>query len=98
MDLDFTNEHKLFREEVRDWLTSNVPKESRPIDGAEMRAFDVAWQKTLYDGGWAGITWPKEHGGRGCSIVERLVWFEEYARTGAPWVGCMWVGLNHGGV
>ena len=97
MDLDFTNEHKLFREEVRDWLTSNVPKEYRPIDGAEMRAFDVAWQKTLYDGGWAGITWPKEHGGRGCSIVERLVWFEEYARTGAPWVGCMWVGLNHGG-
>jgi len=97
MDLDFTNEHKLFREEVRDWLTSNVPKESRPIDGSEMRAFDVAWQKTLYDGGWAGITWPKEHGGRGCSIVERLVWFEEYARTEAPWVGCMWVGLNHGG-
>lgn len=62
-----------------------------------MRAFDAAWQFRMYEGGWAGTAWPKEFGGRGCSVVERLIWFEEYAKEKAPWTGCMWVGQNHAG-
>ena len=73
-----------FREEVRDWLADNVPKEPRPHDGAAMRDFDLAWQRRQYDGGWAGISWPKAYGGRGASVLETLIWHEEYARAGGP--------------
>jgi alkylation response protein AidB-like acyl-CoA dehydrogenase len=49
-------------------------------------------------GGWAGIAWPKETGGRGASVLEQIVWFEEYARAGAPSpLGPTFVGLNHAG-
>src|SRR6266568_2791228 len=43
-----------------------------------------AWQRTLYDGGWAGIAWPKEYGGRGASPIEQVLFTEEMARAGAP--------------
>lgn len=97
MDLSFSPEEELFRREAREWLNANKPKEKRPRDGAEMRAFDSAWQRKQHEGGWAGIAWPQAYGGRGLSLVQQLIWHEEYARAGAPWVGCMFVGLNHGG-
>ncbi|TZG24728.1 acyl-CoA dehydrogenase family protein [Sphingomonas montanisoli] len=86
-----------FREEVRDWLADNVPKDPRPHDGAAMRDFDLAWQRRQYDGGWAGISWPKEYGGRGASVLETLIWHEEYARANGPVSGSMFVALSHAG-
>jgi alkylation response protein AidB-like acyl-CoA dehydrogenase len=62
-----------------------------------MRAFDTAWQRRQFEGGWAGIAWPVEYGGRGLSPVEQLIWFEEYARAGAPYIRTCFVGINHAG-
>jgi alkylation response protein AidB-like acyl-CoA dehydrogenase len=87
-----------FRREARSWLMANVPSEVSPEDGPASREFVLAWQKTQAHGGWAGIAWPQEVGGRGLSVLEQIVWFEEYARAGAPSpLNASFVGLNHAG-
>ena len=95
MNLDFTAEDEAFREEARDWLNDNVPTEPRPQQGQAMRDFDLAWQRKQYDGGWAGVSWPKEYGGLGFSLTQQLIWYEEYARAGAPNAHLLFVGCNH---
>ncbi len=98
MDLNFSAEERVFRDEVRLWLVDNVPTELRPRgDVPECRDYDLAWQRKPYDGGWGGISWPVEYGGRGLSTIQQLIWYEEYARAGAPWIGSCFVGINHGG-
>ncbi len=98
MELTFTREQDDLRGEIRAWLVENVPDEVPPVDPAEeMRRFDAAWQRRQFDGGWAGISWPAEHGGRGMGLVEQLIWYEEYARAGAPYIRSCFVGINHGG-
>jgi alkylation response protein AidB-like acyl-CoA dehydrogenase len=57
----------------------------------------MAWQRKMFDAGWAGINWPKEFGGRGASLMEQLIWYEEYAKVGAPEVNTGFVGLKHAG-
>jgi alkylation response protein AidB-like acyl-CoA dehydrogenase len=51
----------------------------------------------MFDAGWAGINWPREFGGRGASLMEQLIWYEEYAQVGAPDVNTGFVGLKHAG-
>jgi alkylation response protein AidB-like acyl-CoA dehydrogenase len=97
MNLDFTPEELEFRDEVRTWLHEHVPRDERPDDGPEMREFDLAWQRQQYEGGWAGISWPSEHGGQGLSLVRQMIWHEEYARAGGPYIGVCFVGVNHAG-
>ena len=97
MDLDLSPDMRDFREEVRTWLRENVPREHQPHAGPEMREFDLAWQRTQFDGGWAGINWPVEYGGRGLSLLQQMIWFEELAWADAPEVGVCFVGLNHAG-
>jgi len=100
MNLDLTPEEQAFREEARTWLRENLPKQERPPEGAEMRAFDLAWQRTLFDGGWAGINWPTEFGGRGLSDIQQMIWYEEFASADPPFTlnnSCTFVGNNHGG-
>jgi alkylation response protein AidB-like acyl-CoA dehydrogenase len=98
MDLDFTLEEKAFREEVRTWLEANKPSEPRPeSDDLVQREYDLGWQRTLFDNGWAGIAWPKAYGGRELGTIAQLIWFEEYAKAKAPWIGANFVGINHGG-
>ena len=87
-----------FRREARAWLEANVPTEPSPEDGPASREYVLAWQRTQARGGWAGIAWPKDVGGRGLSILEQIVWFEEYARAGGPSpLNASFVGLNHAG-
>ena len=43
------------------------------------------WQRRLYDGGWIAISWPREHGGRGATVIERWLFEEELDRAGAPY-------------
>jgi alkylation response protein AidB-like acyl-CoA dehydrogenase len=87
-----------FRLEARKWLEANVPAEPSPEDGPASREYVLAWQKAQAAGGWTGIAWPKEVGGRGLSVLEQIVWFEEYARAGAPSpLNASFVGLNHAG-
>ena len=83
MDLHFSREDKLFREEARAWLRDNVIRERRPHAGEEMREFDLAWQRKQYAGGWAGVAWPKAFGGLGLSLTRQLIWHEDYARADA---------------
>jgi alkylation response protein AidB-like acyl-CoA dehydrogenase len=97
MRLQVTAEEQAFRRQVRDWLHANVPREKRPLEGLELRDFDLQWQRRQYAGGWAGISWPKEYGGRGLSLVQQLIWYEECARAGAPVGGSMFVALTHAG-
>jgi len=97
MDLKLDSSEKKFRDDVRSWLHDNVPREPRPADSAEMAAFDRAWQKKQREGGWAGINWPTEYGGRGLTLVQQLIWYEEYARAQAPHVGTSFIGLSQAG-
>jgi alkylation response protein AidB-like acyl-CoA dehydrogenase len=76
-----------FRADVRAWLAANVPAPapaSGARSGAERIAAARAWQRRLFDGGWAGLDWPREFGGRGATPVESAIFVEEYARAGAP--------------
>lgn len=90
MDLTPTPQEEAFRAEIRDWLEANLPAGwgtpayEAPTTPAEQVAFARQWQRKLRDGGWAGITWPKEYGGRGASLIEQLIYNEEYARLRAP--------------
>ena len=86
-----------FRADARAWLDENVPAEPRPKEGPEVRTFDSAWQRTQFDGGWAGIDWPVEYGGRGLSLLEQVVWYEELVRASAPTFSCFLVALNNAG-
>ena len=100
MDLELTAEQEAFRLEARTWLRENLPSQERPPEGAEMREFDLAWQRTLYEGGWAGINWPTEYGGRGLSDIQQMIWYEEFASADPPFTlnnSCTFVGNNHGG-
>ena len=100
MNLDLTAEEREFREEARTWLRDHLPTEERPPEGAEMRAFDLAWQRTLFDGGWAGINWPTEYGGRGLTDIQQMIWYEEFAKANPPFTlnnSCTFVGNLHGG-
>jgi alkylation response protein AidB-like acyl-CoA dehydrogenase len=91
-------EDRRFREEVREWLHAKKPKELRSGSVAEQRAYDRAWQRTKFDAGWAGISWPKEYGGRGLSPIQQLIWCEEYARAHCPPVSdSCWLAQNHAG-
>jgi alkylation response protein AidB-like acyl-CoA dehydrogenase len=97
MEIQLTEDERLFRAQARQWLEEHVPRTPRPISGAAMRDFDLGWQAKQYAGGWAGIAWPREFGGRGLPLVQQLIWHEEYARANAPQAGVSFVGLNHGG-
>ena len=92
-----TPELQRFREECRSWLAENVPRDARPHDGEAMRDFDLAWQACQHAGGWAGVSWPREYGGCGLSVLEQMIWHEEYARAGGPPAGTMFVALSHAG-
>jgi alkylation response protein AidB-like acyl-CoA dehydrogenase len=97
MELRFSKEDDEFRDQVRTWLAENAPREPRPRIGKAMREFDLEWQRRQWEGGWAGISWPVEHGGRGLPLVRQLIWYEEYAKLGLPAIDTRFVGLSHAG-
>ena len=84
MDFDDTPDEARFRTEARSWLSRHARPRSpeamkSPMGGhgAEYVASCRLWQKTLHDGGWAGITWPREHGGRGGTGRQAGIFAEE---------------------
>ena len=100
MDLRYSEADESFRAELRAWLAREVPKHGSPPpthDWPARRAYDTGWQRKLFDAGYAGVSWPKAYGGRDATLTEQLVWYEETARAGAPYVGVNFVGLLHGG-
>jgi alkylation response protein AidB-like acyl-CoA dehydrogenase len=100
MDLRYSDEDELFREEVRVWLARAVPTYGKPPpagDWEARRAYDTGWQRTLHDAGYAGLAWPSDYGGRGLPVTQQLVFLEEYAAADAPYTGVNFVGNMHAG-
>jgi alkylation response protein AidB-like acyl-CoA dehydrogenase len=84
MDLTLTSEEQSFRDEVREWLEANNPGEEPRSGTDDWIEFASDWQRILHQGGWAGISWPAEYGGRGASLIEQAIFSEEMARAKAP--------------
>lgn len=100
MDLRYSEADETFRREIRAWLEVEVPRHGPPpprSDWDARRSYDSGWQKKLFEAGFAGINWPQAYGGRGATLTEELIYYEEYARAKAPYVGMNFVGLRHGG-
>ncbi len=85
MDLNYTPAQQAFRLEVRDWLNTHVPTEKfASYDTREGFEQHRRWEATLAEGGWSSVTWPKGLGGRGCDLIDWLIFEEEYAVANAP--------------
>ncbi|WP_372789774.1 acyl-CoA dehydrogenase family protein [Paraconexibacter sp.] len=84
MDLTFSPEETEFRDELRTWLAENDPGEAPRGDEDAEYAFRRDWQRRLYDGGWAAVHWPPEYGGRGATLMQSAIFFEEMGRARAP--------------
>jgi alkylation response protein AidB-like acyl-CoA dehydrogenase len=90
-DVADTAELVAFRDDARAWLAEHVSVDLRVTGlwdptGAAGHEFERrrSWQRTLYDGGWAGVHWPRDYGGRGASLREYAIWQIECAAAGAP--------------
>src|SRR5215213_9328718 len=95
MDLTLSPQEEAFRDELREWLAANHPGEEPEGDEAGFE-FRKEWQRKLADAGWAGISWPKEYGGRGATLIEQAIFNEEIVRAKAPQVANV-LGLVMGG-
>lgn len=91
MDLRYTAEDQEFRSEVRQWMADNLVGEFAPLvgvggPGSEHDHVDLRleWEKHLGSAGWIGVGWPRSHGGREASLVQQVVFHEEYAAAGGP--------------
>jgi len=91
MQLSFSKEDEQFREEIAGWLADNLRGEFEAIrfrggpgDEHMFAEERKAWERRLAEGGWTCIGWPREHGGRGASIEQQVIFHEEYARAGGP--------------
>lgn len=85
MDLNDSADEAAFRSELQDWLGSHAPSEEPPEGDLDARhAFLVDWHKRLHAGGWLGLSWPAEYGGRGLGPAFEAIFQEEVARAGAP--------------
>ncbi len=85
MDLSFSPAEETFRAEVREWLAANVP--DPPLESGDTRdgfARHLEWERTLFDAGYAVVSWPRRYGGRDASLWEWLIFEEEYWLAGAP--------------
>lgn len=88
MDLNDSPAEAVFRKEARGFLE----REGHLVRDLEVSSADwepvlavlTKWQRVLFDGGWAAITWPEEYGGRGCGPVEQIIWNQECSRAGVP--------------
>ena len=89
MDFTLTPDQQAFRERVRSWLSASIPPEWKALGSTEVpraEAFDLVrrWQGKLFEGGFIGITWPKEYGGQGLTFIEEMILHEEMALQKAP--------------
>jgi alkylation response protein AidB-like acyl-CoA dehydrogenase len=97
MDFRYSPTEEQFRQEVKTWLETNVPADLRAGGDEDFAPHErwkrqKAWHKKLYEGGWIGIWWPKEYGGRGASVIEQAIFNEELGRMGVS------SGVNMSGV
>ncbi len=99
MDFSYPAEVEQFRSELRDWLSENLTDElvaARRPTGRNDASFEMlrVWNAAMADAGWAAVSWPREYGGRGATVLEQLVYTEETTRARAP-VPLNVIGLNN---
>jgi alkylation response protein AidB-like acyl-CoA dehydrogenase len=89
VDFSYPPEVEQFRAELRDWLSANLTDEliaARRPSGRDDATFAMlrVWNRAMADAGWAAVSWPREYGGRGATVLEQLVYTEETTRARAP--------------
>ncbi|MNM26846.1 Acyl-CoA dehydrogenase fadE12 [compost metagenome] len=91
MKVGFSTADEAFRQEVASWLATHLQGEFAPLrfrgGPGDEHSFPVerkAWERELAAGGWVGVGWKPEDGGRGLSISQQVIFHEEYARAGGP--------------
>ncbi|GIX49627.1 MAG: acyl-CoA dehydrogenase [Candidatus Tectimicrobiota bacterium] len=89
MDFELTESEKRFRDTLRQWLRENLPPGwgttvFEPVDLHEKVAFLKEWTRKLHAAGYVGLSWPKEYGGAGATLMEQVIFNEEIARFKAP--------------
>src|SRR5439155_26198380 len=108
MDFDDAPEEAAFRAEARAWLEDNAPRrrddgersmalfaELPPDEEARQVARAKEWQRTKFDAGWAGVTWPNDYGGRGGTAMQSIIWGQEEGRFDVPaGVWAITMGMN----
>jgi alkylation response protein AidB-like acyl-CoA dehydrogenase len=84
MNYDDSPEVSEFRTQLRAWLAEHKVEIPAHADEATRADISHAWHRSLYEGGWLGLTWPVEFGGRGLTPIFEGVLNEELARADAP--------------
>lgn len=88
VDWEDSGPERRFRADLREWLAGNLDRgwvdeiERLPLSERIPRLRE--WQRRLHAAGYAGVTWPREYGGRGGTRVEQVIVLDELARAGAP--------------
>ena len=100
--MDFRDDpaEERFRVEFRSWLATHIPRGPAPLGGPERARFWRDWHRTLYEGGWMGLSWPVDYGGRGLPATYEAIFNDEIGAMGgppAPHVGFLGRALLHFG-
>ena len=89
--MQLSPEDEQFRRRVRQWLEQSLTGRFAALRGAggpgreeEAHSERLAWNRHLAAAGWTCLSWPPEHGGRGATLAQQVIFYEEYARAGAP--------------
>jgi alkylation response protein AidB-like acyl-CoA dehydrogenase len=102
MDFNYTPEEKRFRKQVQVWLSENRPRGTSKLARGTSMADDqewrrlVEWHRKLYGAGWVGLSWPKEYGGRGATLMEQIIFNQELGKRKLP-SGCNVLGVMMAG-
>jgi alkylation response protein AidB-like acyl-CoA dehydrogenase len=102
MDFNYTPEEKRFRKQIQIWLRENRPRGTSKLARGASMADDrgwrrlVEWHRTLYGAGWVGLSWPKEYGGRGATLMEQIIFNQELGKRKLP-SGCNVLGVMMAG-
>lgn len=90
MELKLSKELEEYRQHCREWLLANLPEGwgtpfyEPPKNDKEREEFGREWERKLYEGGFNGITWPKEYGGQGLTNMHQTIFNEEAGKLNAP--------------
>ncbi|TPQ43826.1 acyl-CoA dehydrogenase family protein [Cupriavidus pinatubonensis] len=87
MDLFYSDEHKAFRQEVRDFIAANLPDDMRErlrAGGFASKTDTERWQRALNRRGWGAPAWPTAFGGAGWDAAKQQIFADECAAAPAP--------------
>jgi len=91
MNLQETDTERAFRASVRDWMQTHLRGDFAPLRHASglgapgyAPALAKRWEQQLAAGGWTGLGWPRQHGGRELPLAQQVIFHEEYVRCGGP--------------